>query len=317
MAAVDQAKAMERDASAGILPWVLLVAAAVFWSGNWVASRGIRETVPPIALTFWRWLPVVVLLAPIVLPAMRGRWGEVRRHWRILLLLSFLGVPLFTALVYFGTQETTAVNAVLLNSALPLATILWSWLLERERATSRQVLGLAVSFAGILLVMTRGEVGQLLALEFHRGDACILGAMLVWGLYSVLLKRRPREPDGLNLVFVLGLIGTIIVAPFYALESLLDRPAVLTPGSAATVLYIALFASIGAYLCWNRGVAAVGANRAGFTIHLLPLFGTVLAIVLLGEEARPYHLVGFIVILVGVWVATAPQRASTASSAPR
>jgi len=250
----------------------------------------------------------VLILAPVALPRLRGRGGALLRRWRLLLLYGACGVAVFTALVYLGLQTTTAVNAVLFNSALPLFTLLWSWLLERERATVRQILGLVVSFAGILLIMMRGELAELARFEFHRGDAFILAAMPVWGLYSVLLKRRPRELDGLSLLFVTAVVGTVLVLPLYLVETAFVRPAQLTPGSAATVAYLALFASIGAFLCWNRGVAAVGASRAGFTIHLLPLFGTVLAIVFLGEAVRPFHFVGFAAILAGVWLATGAGR---------
>jgi drug/metabolite transporter (DMT)-like permease len=297
---------------AALVPWLLLACSSLLWAGNWVVSRGIREAMPPLALTFWRWFPVVLVLAPVALPRLRGRGGVLLRRWGILLLLGACGVPLFTSLVYLGLQTTTAVNAVIVNSALPLFTLLWSWILEREHATPRQLLGLLVSFIGILVIMQRGDLAQLSRFEFHGGDAFILGAMPFWGLYSVLLKRRPRELDGLTLLFVVAVIGTVMMAPVYLLETILDRPAQLTPASAATVAYLALFASIGAFLCWNRGVALVGANRAGFTIHLLPLFGTVLAILFLGEAVRAYHFLGFAAILAGVWLATGSYRASSA-----
>jgi drug/metabolite transporter (DMT)-like permease len=298
-------RASSREA---LLPWLLLGLAALFWSGNWVASRGIRETMPPFALTFWRWLPVVLVLAPVALPRLRGEGAILRRYWRILFLLGGFGVAIFTALVYLGLQTTTAVNAVLLNSAVPLFTLLISWLLERERATAGQIVGLVLSVFGILVIMRRGEFEHFFRFEFHRGDAFILAAMPCWGLYSVLLKRRPPSLDGVSLLFLMAAIGTALVAPFYLAETLFVRAPVVTAGGLATVVYIALVASVLAYVCWNRGVAAVGANRAGFMVHLVPAFGTLLAILFLGEEVRPYHFVGFSAILAGVWIATAPAR---------
>jgi drug/metabolite transporter (DMT)-like permease len=253
-------------------------------------------------------LPVVLILAPVVVPRLRPKWGAIQRRWFVLFLLAASGVPLFTCFVYLGLQTTTAVNAVLLNSALPIFTLALSWAMERERATWRQLAGLVVSLLGILIIVKRGDLSDL-RLEFHIGDAFILTAMPFWGFYSVLLKRRPPELDGLELLFVIAVIGTLLIAPFYVLETLLDRPAQLTAGSAATVAYLALFASIGAYFCWNKGVAAVGAARAGFTVHLLPAFGTILAIVFLGESVRPYHGVALAAILAGVWLATSAPRA--------
>lgn len=299
------------------LPWALLVMASLLWAGNWVVSRGIRETMPPLALTFWRWAPVALILAPVAVPALRGRWGMLRQHWRILLLLGAAGIPLFTAFVYIGLQTTEAVNAVILNSSMPLFTLLCSWVIDREAATSRQVAGLAISLAGILVIVCRGDPAQLLHLEFHRGDAWILLAMPFWGVYSVLLKRRPKDLDGLALLWVLAVIGLVLVLPFYAAETIFDRAPRLTWGSAATVFYLGVFASVIAYSCWNEGVARVGANRAGFTIHLLPAFGTVLAILFLGEVFRPFHAVGIATILVGVLVATTSQSASSGGRTAR
>jgi drug/metabolite transporter (DMT)-like permease len=299
------------------LPWTLLVLASLIWAGNWVVSRGIRETMPPLALTFWRWLPVALLLAPIAVPALRGRWRLLVEHWRILLLLSGCGVAAFTACVYLGLQTTETVNAVILNSSLPLFTLLCSWTIDRERATGRQLAGLAVSLAGILVIVCRGDPAQLLELELHSGDAWILLAMPFWGVYSVLLKRRPKGLDGLTLVWVLAVIGLVLVLPFYVAETALDRAPRLTWGSAATVLYLGIFASILAYSCWNEGVARVGANRAGFTIHLLPAFATVLAIIFLGEVFRPFHAVGIATILVGVLIATTSQPASSGGRTAR
>lgn len=292
------------------LPWALLVLCSLLWAGNWVVARGIRETMPPLALTFWRWFPVVVVLAPFAIPALHGKGRALLRRWRILLLLGAFGIPGFTAFVYIGLQTTEAVNAVLLNSSLPVFTLLASWLIDREAATWRQIAGTIVSFAGILAIVCRGDPAQLLALQLHRGDAWILLAMPFWGVYTVMLKRRPKEIDGVPLLFLLALIGTLLVLPFHVGEALLDRAPRLTWGSAATVLYLGLFASVLGYLCWNIGVEAVGANAAGFTIHLLPAFGTALAIVFLDETFHAYHAAGIATILAGVFVASAAQPSS-------
>ena len=287
------------------LPAFLLLALAnLLWAGNWITGRALRDAFDPITLNFWRWVIAALALAPFALPALRGKGALLRRHAGILLLLSFTGIAVFQSLVYLGLRSTTAVNAVLINSSIPLFILMCSWALERERASLRQVGGMLLSLAGIVVILSRGSPGTLLELELHAGDAWILLAMPVWGIYSVLLKRRPAELGGLAFLFVISLAGVLMLLPFAALMAVLAPIALPAPAEAAGVLYMGLAASVLAFICWNRGVAAVGANAAGFTVHLLPAFGTVLAILFLGETFAGYHAAGIVTILAGVLLAT-------------
>jgi drug/metabolite transporter (DMT)-like permease len=292
--------------------FLLLALATLFWAGNWVLGRALRDVFEPAALNFWRWLIAVLVLAPFALLRLRGHLAAIRRSAGLLFTLSFLGVALFQWLVYAGLKTTTAVNAVLLNSSMPAFMLLCSWAIERERCTPRQVAGMLISLVGILVIMARGDPASLARLEFHSGDALILLAMPVWGVYSVLLKRRPPELDGVAFLFVISLIGVVLLVPAFALEAYYAPPR--WPGAAgvAAALYVGLAASVASFICWNRGVAIVGANAAGFTVHLLPAFGTLLAITFLGESFQLFHAAGIATILVGVVVAT---RAATARTA--
>ena len=284
--------------------FLLLALANLFWAGNWVTGRALREAFDPITLNFLRWVVATLLLAPFGFAAMRGKWGLLRRHAGVLFLLSFLGVALFQALVYLGLRSTEAVNAVLLNSSMPLFMILCSWAIEREHPSGRQLVGMALSLAGILVILSRGSAAALGQLELHAGDAWILLAMPVWGVYSVLLKRRPPELGGIALLFVISLLGTAMLLPVTALVAFLSPPHWPSPAAVAGVVYMGIGASVLAFLAWNRGVAVVGANAAGFTIHLLPAFGTVLAILFLGESFAGFHAVGLATIVAGVLIAT-------------
>jgi drug/metabolite transporter (DMT)-like permease len=291
-----------------VLPYLLLSLCSLIWAGNWVVGRAIRDTVPPAALAFWRWSIAALILAPIVLPRLRGQGRLLLRHWKVLVLLGGTGISLFQFLVYTGLRYTNAVNAMLMNSALPLFMVLVAWLIDRQKVTARQVAGMMVSFCGILVIMNRGDWSTLRDFDFNPGDLVILAGLPVWGVYSVMLRRRPRELDGLSFIFVLSVIGAAFLAPAYALENLLLQPAQLTWSAVGAVLYVALFASIAAYLCWNRGVDMVGPNRAGFTQHLIPAFGTALAVIFLGEEVHLFHAVGIATILLGVWLASVRGR---------
>ena len=293
-----------QDSASRLQALSLLALSSLLWAGNWVTGRALRDAFDPVTLNFWRWLLATAVLAPLALPGLRGKWPLVRRHAGILLLLSLTGVAVFHSLVYLGLRTTTTVNAVLLNSSIPLFILLCSWILEREHASARQVAGMLVSLAGILTILSRGAPASLLHLELHAGDAWILLAMPFWGVYSVLLRRRPAALGGLEFLFVISAAGVLMLAPAAAAIQLqAPRPA---PGEAAVlgVVYVALGASVLAYICWNRGVAVVGANVAGFTVHLLPAFGTLLAILLLGESFATFHAIGIAIILAGVVLAT-------------
>ena len=289
--------------------FLLLALANLFWSGNWIAGRALRDAFDPLTLNFWRWTVATLVLAPFALPRLRGRWDVVFRNAGILLLLALTGVALFQSLVYLGLRSTAAVNAVLLNSSLPLFILLCSWAIEHERASPRQVGGMLISLAGILVILSRGDPAALLQLELQAGDGWILLAMPAWGIYSVLLKRRPPELDGLELLFVIALAGVLLLLPGAVLLAVRTPPH--WPGEAAAlgVLYMGVAASVLAFICWNRGVASVGANAAGLTVHLLPAFGTVLAILFLDETFAGFHAAGVVTIVAGVLLATwSPSR---------
>lgn len=298
-------------AAARLLPYLYLALANLFWAGNWVTGRAVRDAFGPVALNFWRWLIAALVLAPFVLPQVVRLWPHIRRHWQYLVGLSLCGVVLFQSLVYLGLRSTSAINAVLINSTLPVSMIAISWLMLRDTVTPRQIAGLVVSMLGVLVIVTRGEVAHWSEMTFASGDFWILLAMPVWALYSVLLRRRPPEIGGMALVLVMAMIGLPVLGAGYALESqwipqrLPDLPAL------AGVLYIGLFASVAAFACWNTAVAAVGANVAGFSIHLLPAFGSLLAIALLGERFELFHLWGVIGIFAGVALATLGRRGTT------
>lgn len=301
-----------RDAREGAkgrpFAFLLLALAVFFWAGNWVVGRAVHDSVPPVALNLLRWLPAIVLLAPFVLPGLSGRWGVVRRHWVYLTLLGLTGIALFQGLVYLGLRGTPAINAVLLNTSFPLYMILVTWAMTGEGTSWRQLAGIGISALGVAVIMSQGELTRLLALEFHAGDVWILLALPFWAVYSVLLKRRPAEIGGLELVFFAAVAGCLLSAPVAAVERLhLDWPAP-SWSLAAAVAYLAVFPSILSFVFWNRGVAIVGPSTAGLFVHLMPAFGTLLAVLFLGEVPLAAHGVGIAVILAGVALATSGGR---------
>jgi drug/metabolite transporter (DMT)-like permease len=278
-----------------------LALAMLIWAGNWVMGRGLRDAIDPVSLNFMRWAIAVAVLAPFAFSQVKKNVAVIRKNLGTFLLLALTGVTIFHALVYLGLRSTTAINGVLLNSSLPLFILLCSWVMERERATLRQVAGMLLSFAGIVVIISHGDLARLRELEFQAGDAWILLAMPVWGVYAVLLKRRPAQLDGLSFLFVIAALGTLMLVPALAVKGLqLPR----SGPELAAVLYMGLGASLAGFICWNYGTKIVGPNVAGFTLHLLPAFGTVLAILFLGEAFGLFHAAGIAIIIAGVVLAT-------------
>ncbi len=293
---------------AAAYPYLLLALCMLLWSGNWIIGRALRDTMPPVALAFWRWSVAALVVAPFALPRLRGKSAVLRRSWPLLLGLAVTGGALYQVATYFGLRHTETINAALLNAATPLCILLASWIFDGERASLRQFLGMAISIAGVLAIMTRGDLGQLAELRFSIGDLAILAVMPLWAFYNVMLRRRPPEIDNIELIFLLSVFGVAALAPAYLTESLYFQAAPLSWLTVGASIYTGAFASVAAYLCWNIGVERVGPNRAGMTTYLLPAFATVLAVLILGEELHLFHAVGVVTILFGIWLATSARR---------
>ena len=284
-----------------------LVLAALFWSGNFVVGRAVHGRIPPVGLAFWRWTVALAILAVLARRSLRAQWRSVLAGWRSVLALGILGVGNFNMFVYVGLQETSATNGLLLQSACP-AFIVAIAAAGGGRTTPRQITGIALSLAGVLAILARGAPGALARLSFSRGDLWVLAAVLSWALYTLLLRRRPAGVDPLALLAVLVVVGLAWISPFYALEVARGARLRVDAVTAGSIAYVAVFASVLAYALWNHGVTVIGASRAGVFLHLMPAFGSLLAVALLGEAFRWFHAAGIALILAGVFLAGAPAQ---------
>ncbi|MFC3126768.1 DMT family transporter [Pseudoroseomonas globiformis] len=284
------------------MPVLLLIGACLFWAGNFIIGRGIGQSVPPFFLSFWRWLLALGMLLPFAWPHLRRDAQAILRHVPLLFGLSLLGIGSFSTLVYIGLRSTPAINGLLLQSVIPLAIILCSFLLFREAPRRGQVLGLALSAGGVVAIASHGSVEDLLALRLHPGDLWVLAAVLSYAVYSACLRLRPAIHP---LSFLAASIALALVA--IGAGAIWEAGHSAAPPVTATLLlaifYLALFPSLLAYLFFNRGVELIGANRAGQFIHLLPLFGSLMAVGLLGEALHGFHLAGLALIGAGILLA--------------
>jgi drug/metabolite transporter (DMT)-like permease len=234
---------------------------------------------------------------------LRRDFPEILRHWPAVLLLSALGIAAFNTLAYSGLQYTQAINAFLVQSLMPVLIVALSFLLFREKVRIVQAVGILVSLSGAATIIARGDLGLFMALQFNRGDLLVTAAIICYAGYSVLLRKRPHVHP-LSFIAVTFWLGTVMISPLYLWESLNVRVMPLQFSSFAVIAYVSVFPSIVSYLCFNRGVEMIGANRAGLFIHLMPVFGSLMAIVFLGERLLWYHGFGIGLIAVGICLAT-------------
>ncbi len=285
-------------------PYLLLTLTVLFWSGNMVLGRGIRGDVPPMALAFWRWAIAFLLVLPLALPHFKSQWPLLLKGWKPVFILGLLGVGGYNTFAYVALQYTAATNAVLLNSFIPIATIAISWAFLGKHLRRLEAIGVLISLCGALTIIARGDLHVLAHLNLNIGDVWMLGAVLVWSIYTVGLAWRPSGVDPMLMLAAMTAVGLAALAPAYAWEMLGGRHINVNLGSLASLAYVGIFPSFLGYIFYNRGVAEVGANKASLFIHLMPVFGTLLSAIFLGETPLWYHYLGIVLIFTGIGLTT-------------
>jgi len=283
-------------------PYILLTLAALFWAGNVVLGRGVSGAIPPITLNVLRWAIALALLLPIAAPQLAGKGQVVRKHFAELVLLAVPSVAIYNTFIYIGTRTTTATNAGLIVGTMPIAILVLGYLAREERLTTRRVAGIAISFAGVVLVIAKGTSALVHELPFSSGGLFIIAAVVSWAVYSVLLRRFSIPLGGSALLAVLSAIGLALCTPFCAWELLHGERILWSPGTAAAIIYVGIFPSVIATIFWNAAVAQVGASTSGVFMNLIPIFSLILAVILLKESINAFQLVGMGLILMAIWL---------------
>ena len=284
-------------------PYLLLTLTALFWAGNIVLARYVAGHVPPMTLSCVRWVGAFLMVLPFAWPHLSRDWPALRGRLVFMIALSATGFALNNALSYWALQYTQALNALLIQSSGPLFVALWSLSLFGMRLTWAQLAGIATSLAGVLIIILRGDFAALAGIEFNKGDVMFAGALVTFGLYSALMTRRPVTHPLSLLCFTTG-CGAILLLPFSIWEYSTGLTLKLDLLTAATLIYVVIFPSTLSYLFFNRGIALIGPNRAAPFLHLVPVFGSAMAILLLGEQPRLFHLIGYALVLAGVVIAS-------------
>ncbi len=284
-------------------PYLLLCITALCWAGNAIVGRLAAGHIPPVTLSFLRWSLAFLLILPFAWKHLVPDWGAIRARLGTMIFLSITGIAAFNALQYWSLEYTTALNTLLLQSAGPLFVAVWSLMLLGIRLTLAQAGGIVLSLIGVLVILLHGDLTALAGIEFNKGDIIFTVALLIFGLYSVWSLKRPKIYDLSFIAFTFG-CGAACLVPF-VIHELFTRPLMaLDRNNLLTLFYVAVFPSTVAYLCFNRGVQLIGANRAAPFFHVVPVFGSIMAIVFLGERPQLFHFVGFALVLTGVFVAS-------------
>ncbi len=281
---------------------LLLALCMLSWAGSVIVGRAAAPFVPPSLFTLLRWGGALLIVFPLARPHLRRDWPALRRRWPVVAGLAFLGVDAYNNLVYRGLHSTTAVNALLLQSVMPLFVLVAVFVIFRDRPTLRQVAAIAISIAGVLAIAAQGSLETLASLQFNPGDVLVIVAMGCYALYSALLRLRPVVHP-LSLLAASFAMGVLLLIPLAGYEYWTGARLDPTPLAIGSIMYAAVFPAFVSYLFYNRGVELIGPARAGQYIHLMPVFGVVLAMLFLGESLHLYHLAGVGLIAAGLWLA--------------
>jgi len=283
--------------------YIMLVCASLFWAGNFIVGKyAFLTDIPPLSLVFYRWTLVWFILLPFTYKEIIKYKDIIFHNLPLLFLLGFTSVGLFNSFTYLALIHTQVINASLFNAAIPAIIILLCFLFKVEKTNKFQILGLIISVLGIIAIITKLKVDILLSLNFNKGDLIMVGGVLTWGIYSTLLKRKKFTLPLLTLVHVICTLGLISVLPQFLYEYTNGQVIKFDINLVYTLIFLALFPSIGSYYCWAGAVSIVGANRAGISLSLIPLFSTIFDIGIYDEKFQFFHLIGAILIILGLFL---------------
>jgi drug/metabolite transporter (DMT)-like permease len=289
-------------------PYVLLSITALCWAGNAIVGRLAAGHIPPVTLSFLRWFFAFLLVLPFARKHLVQDWPAIRSKLGLMIVLSITGIGAFNTMQYWALEYTQALNTLLLQSAGPLLVAIWSLIILRVHLTLAQAFGVLLSLCGVLMILLHGDLTTLSNIEFNRGDLIFIVALVIFALYSVLTLKRPPMHGLSFLAFTFG-AGAACLIPLEIWELWTQPVMALDRANLLSLFYVAVFPSTLAYLCFNRGVRLIGANRAAPFFHVVPVFGSIMAIVFLGERPQIYHFIGFALVLSGVFVASRKQTA--------
>ena len=281
--------------------YIFLIFATLFWSGNFIVGKAASLfEIPPFTLNFYRWTFAWLILAPFTLNEIFQKKNYILENIKILIILGITSITVFNSIVYFSLNFTQVISGVLMISTIPVMIIFFCWILKIEKTNFYQILGVIFSLLGVVVIVTKADLGKLLSLNFNKGDLWMVVAMFSWAMYSALLKKKKFELSQISLLQVIISAGLILLLPAYLIEMVLGHKVNINLPFILTLSYVVLFPGLASFIFWIKGISLIGSNRSGIFLHLMPIFSTILAILIFEERIMVFHLVGAIFIVAGI-----------------
>lgn len=290
-----------------ILGFACALLAVTIWSGNFILASGLANTIPPIALAALRWTCATIVFLPFAWKHLRRDWDAILAHKVEILVAAITGVTLFNTILYLSAHTTDTVNMALIASTTPVFVVILSRIFLGESISAMRALGLVIAIGGMTIIATRGSLDILLALTFREGDLWMLFGGLLWAIYSILVKRKPLEISPHSYLAVLFMVGAIPLIPAAFVEAPFYPAWTMTPAIAVATLYIGIAASLIAFFLWNSAVTIIGPGTSSLFQYFIPVFSGIGSYLLLGQPITVPHLIGFVLIFAGVFLATRPR----------
>jgi len=285
--------------------YIFLILATLFWSGNFIVGKAASFfEIPPFTLNFYRWTFAWLILAPFTLREIINKKNYIFNNIKLIFVLGITSITIFNSIVYYSLNFTQVISGVLMISTIPVMIIIFCWLFSIEQTNKYQILGVIFSLCGVVVIITRADLNILLNLNFNKGDLWMVVAMFSWAMYSALLRKKKFELSQLSLLQIIISTGLIFLLPAYMIEMSLGYRVNIHLPFVMTLTYVVLFPGLASFIFWIKGISIIGSNRSGIFLHLMPIFSTILAILIFNEKFMIYHLMGSILIILGIILST-------------
>jgi len=273
----------------------------LFWSGNFIVGKAASLfEIPPFTLNFYRWTFAWLILAPFTLPEIINKKSHIFENIGLIAILGITSITIFNSIVYYSLNFTQVINGVLMISTIPVMIIIFCWLFKIEKTNSYQMLGLLFSLSGVIVIISKADLKIILDLNFNKGDLWIVFAMFSWAMYSALLRKKKFQLSQLSLLQTIISAGLIFLLPAYLIELSMGYRTTINLPFVLTLSYVVIFPGLTSFIFWIKGISLIGSNRAGIFLHLMPIFSTILAILIFKEKFMIYHLIGATLIIAGI-----------------